>query len=512
MATVASALGAWLELRYGWVATVFDAIAHIFYEVPLLAAIRRPSQLVLVRWHLVIGSVLLIVGLLAAPLLDRHGRNFLAIVGLAYTIRAVIWICGGNLPLVPGDSCHYLEVATSVVRGEGPVKHYVESFFRDYPAILDGKGVLDDWATPLDAYVRAAAFRIAGLGPESPLPTRIGVAKACSFVTNLLCLPALYLFSRRRYGCRVAIWTMAALAILPVHAIYAGFVLRESLVALMSILAVWTLSEVSTPTPAGERFGPGRSRRGYVAAWLFVAHNRACVLAAAALFAIIVHGRRRIGPLMLWGTTTAVVCVPWAWATLNEYGSPFYSYTRYFEYNFSWTVHHYERGNTLASQFYTLNKLPEIVRVKVKSLILIVAYSTMIVGLPVAAGFCWHLGRRKGRDRETDLLVAVIALVFMLATLKSIADVTQVAQLGRYYLPVFALMLPGGIAGLIEVLETPGHASWFPGPSQRIALSSGPIRRGRMMRHGWANAISFTGPHLMKLGSGSSPIRGAVLS
>ena len=35
--------------------------------------------------------------------------------------RAVIWICGGNLPLVPGDSRHYVEVATSALRGEGPV-------------------------------------------------------------------------------------------------------------------------------------------------------------------------------------------------------------------------------------------------------------------------------------------------------------------------------------------------------------------------------------------------------
>ena len=128
-----SAIGAWLDARYGWITPAFDAIAHQFYEVPLLAAIRRPSQLVLVRWHLAIGSVLLVLGLLAAPWLNRHGRVFLAILGIGYAIRAVIWICGGNLPLVPGDSCHYLEVATSVLRGEGPVKHYVESFFRDYP-------------------------------------------------------------------------------------------------------------------------------------------------------------------------------------------------------------------------------------------------------------------------------------------------------------------------------------------------------------------------------------------
>ena len=70
LAAAVSALGAWLDMRYGWITPAFDAIGHQFYEVPLLAAIRRPSQLVLVRWHLAIGSVLLVLGLLAAPVLE----------------------------------------------------------------------------------------------------------------------------------------------------------------------------------------------------------------------------------------------------------------------------------------------------------------------------------------------------------------------------------------------------------------------------------------------------------
>ncbi|HZW30161.1 MAG TPA: glycosyltransferase family 39 protein [Isosphaeraceae bacterium] len=455
LVAAAVVVAAWLDARYGWITPAFDAVAHQFYEVPILARVRRPSQLILLRWHLAIGSALLVVGLMLAPWLTRHGRTWLKVLGAGYALRAVIWICGGNLPLVPGDSCHYMEVATSALRGEGPVKHYVESFFTDYPRIREGRGVLDDWAPPLDAYLRAGTFRLAGVTPESPLETRFAVAKACSFVLNLLALPALYGFARRRFDDRVALGAMAALAILPVHAIYAGLVLRESLVALTSILAIWTLTEVW--------HAEARPRRAWALAVLAGACGGLAILArttampllgAAGLLFAVTRGRRQLGPLVLWAATIALVILPWALATFREYGSPFYTYTGYFEYNFSWAIHHYEKGNTFPSQFYTLANLPEILRVKVKSLLIIMVYSTMIVGLPIVLGFLGRLRIRGGPGRDVDLLVAMSFVVFVLATLKSIADVTQVAQLGRYYLPVFVLALPTAVAGLCAWIES----------------------------------------------------------
>ena len=200
-----AAAAAWLDSRTGWITPAFDAIAHLFYEAPLLAFIRRPSQLVLVRWHLALGAGLLVLGLVLAARLNTHGRRWLAVFALGYAIRAAIWICGSNLPLVRGDSCHYIEVATSVLRGEGPVKHYVGSFFKDYPHIREGRGGLDDWDTPLYPILVACATRLVGLGPDSPVEQRIVVAKGCSFIFNLLCFPALYMFARRRFNPRVAL-------------------------------------------------------------------------------------------------------------------------------------------------------------------------------------------------------------------------------------------------------------------------------------------------------------------
>lgn len=444
-------LGAWLDIRFGWIAPAFDFVAHQFYEVPLLARLRRPSQLVLTRWHLAIFSAYLALGLAIAPWLSRHARGWLAVFGVAYVIRAILWIIGSNLPLVPGDSSHYVEVATSVLRGEGPVKHYVESFFDEYRRIIEGKGVLDDWATPLDAYVRAAAMWVAGVSPDDPPETRFAVAKACSFVLNLLALPAFYGLARRRFGPRVALWSMAVLAVLPVHAIYAGFVLRESLVVLTSIVAVWTLTEVWQTE--GRWAWALAGLAGLCGGLAILARTTALALVAAAgLVFLLRRARRQPIALMIWVAAMGLTILPWALATYREYRRPFYSYTSYFEYNFSWTVHHYERGNTRPEQFYTMANAPEIVRVKVKSLLIIVVYSTMIVGLPVVAGFLCRLRWRGTPDHETDLLIAAIAVVFVLATLKSVADVTQVAQLGRYYAPVYVLMLPTAVAGIIEWL------------------------------------------------------------
>ena len=198
---LAAAALAWLDARYGWITPAFDAIARQFYESPLLASIRRPTQLVFcaascpgrgaVRARPPVGGKL-----------DQHGRRWLAVFALGYALRAAVWICGSNLPLVPGDSCHYIEVATSVLRGEGPVKHYVGSFFKDYPHIRESRGGLDDWDTPLySIWLRWRGWWVSLA--ISPVLARLAVAKGCSFIFNVLCLPALYVFARWRFNPRL---------------------------------------------------------------------------------------------------------------------------------------------------------------------------------------------------------------------------------------------------------------------------------------------------------------------
>jgi len=438
------AAAAWADWRFGWVTPAFDAVAHLFYEVSPLAVLRRPTQVPLVHAHLAVLGTLAALSSVAATRLGSHGRRWLAIFLVGYALRAGAWVAGGNLPLVPGDSCHYLEVATSVYRGEGPVKHYVESYFRDYPAIRAGRGVLDDWATPLYAYALAGAFRLLGVVPGQPLEATVAVAKGVSFLFSLAALPVVYGFGRRRFDPNVGLGAMAVLAVLPVHVIYAGFALRESLVALTTLAAVWGVTEVWAARGVRAAWGWGVAA-GLMTGLAILARNTAMAVAAGVgLFALARHGRRRLGPLLTGGAVTAAVIAPWAWATYQEYGQPFYSYTSYFQYNFSWTVHHYDRGNTLPSQFYTRANASEIVRTKVKSLAIIAVTSAMILSPPLLAAALARV--RRGGD--ADRLVGVLGAVFVAATLTNIADVTQVAQLGRYYLPLFVVALPTAVAGL----------------------------------------------------------------
>ncbi len=346
-----------LDRSRGIAAPAFRAVAMLFYEQSALARLREPSQLALFRMHGAVFLAIAAIGLIVSPFLSSHGRRGWAVFVVGYAIRAAIWTAGSNLPLVPGDSCHYVEIASSILQGEGPVKHYVESYFADYPAIRENRGVLDDWSTPLFPYLLAGAYRMVGVVPGDSLESTFAVPKGLSFVLNLVTLPILYVFARRRYGEGVALGSMAVLAVLPVHAIYAGFELRESLVALTSLVAFGCLAELWA--------ADGRARWAWaVAAGVFtglavLSRNTAMAMAAAAgLYGLFAGGRRRVGPMLLWGVVTCAVIAPWAWMTYREYGEPFYTYTKFFQYNFSWTVHHNDHGNTTAKAFYTRETCP----------------------------------------------------------------------------------------------------------------------------------------------------------
>src|SRR2546423_208568 len=109
------ALGYVLDRSAGWTTPAFRAISQLFYEQSALATLGKPSQIALFLFHLLISSSLASIGLIVGTWLGPHGRRWISVFCLAYAIRAAIWTAGSNLPLVPGDSCHYVEIASSIL-------------------------------------------------------------------------------------------------------------------------------------------------------------------------------------------------------------------------------------------------------------------------------------------------------------------------------------------------------------------------------------------------------------
>src|SRR5262249_12418913 len=153
------------------------------------------------------------------------------------------------------------------------------------------------------------------------------------------------------FGPGIGVASMLALAVLPVHALYAGFELRESLVVFLAVLTVWGLVELVS---AGPRLVYFWAIVLGVCGWLAILarHTSLVLLAVSGIWALIVTKRGRLLPLLLWVACVCAVITPWAWSTWQEYGEPFFTYTKYYPFNFSWAVHHFDRGNTRPEQFF----------------------------------------------------------------------------------------------------------------------------------------------------------------
>ena len=132
----------------------------------------------------------------------------------------------------------------------------------------------------------------------------------------------------------------------------------------------------------------------------------------------------------------------------------------------------------------------------------------MILGLPIVLGIGRQIVAKDTSDRKMAYLVATIFVVFVLATLKRVADVTQVMQLGRYYLPVFAIALPSALpeswVGSTVSPTAGASVGFWLSPGVR---SFGPTRPGPTTCLGCGTDFSFTGLASWKQVTGSEPTR-----
>ena len=324
--------------------------------------------------------------------------------------------------------------------------------------------------------------------------------------------PAALQSRRRRSG------AMAVLAVLPVHAIYAGFVLRESLVALTAILAIWTLDRglACRPRPAGglglgrsggalrrpghpgPQHRPGTGCRGRLACP--VATGPSTARAARCSGRVTAAGRdSSLGPghvprvwmhlsILIQAISNTISRGPFTTTSRGTPGPT--SFTR-------WPMRRRSSGSSSSRCF------------------IIAVYSTMILGLPLVAG-AWLTpasdGTRMKPGRDVDLLVATHPGGVRAGD----AQEHSRRDAGRPAWPVLSAGLRAGLADGGCGRDRPG-CERSRSSRERLGLAgrdasspwSGPTRPGPTTPRGWSSPISFTGRPSARRATGSRPIPSA---
>jgi hypothetical protein len=420
----------------GWIEPTFDWLARFFtFPGSPLLAIRRPSQLELLAVHSRLFLPCLSLLLLTWSAWNFEARWVSAALVLGYFLRAAVWCIGGNLPIVPGDSAHYWNLANSIVRGEGPVLHYVASFFRYYPRW----GMVDDWSLPLYPYYLAGAFYVAG--------NSVAVAKAATMLCNLCTIPALFWLAKRHCGSRVAVGSALTLAVFPPHVLYASLMLRESLTMFCAVLAIdaflWAWQSDRTPWTA---------LIAGVACGLMALTRNTChaILYCMALFAMLTPIRDRWLRLVLWGAAVFAIACPWGYATYRDYGSPFYTYTNYFRYTPDWTVHFRDRGAPTLRD-YLAQPLWQIIQSKCAALVQIGLHFWFIF-TPIL-GLAYFADLRRKWLQPLGCISLLIFLAFVVGTLVNVASMDQVLDFGRYFPVALLPMIPVALQTVVSLVD-----------------------------------------------------------
>ena len=424
--------------RTDWVAPAYETLVNVFsFPASTLVRIRRPSQ----EWLLLIhGRVLLVTAcvLMLSWKWWRHATRWLWFaIWTAYLLRALVWGIGGNLPMVQGDSAHHFSIARRVMEGHGPTLPYVHSFIRVYSDF----GLVDDWSPPAYAYWLAFAMHFFG--------ATITVAKTATLIINLATIPILFHLAQRKFDTRIALLSAWTLALLPAHVLYAAFMLKESLVCFLTVLAchlfLW-LWEDTNRRPLLSAIAAG------IAAGLLCLSRQTgfAIDAAMMWFGLWSSVPSKLMRMTFFLLAFSAVISPWGWATYRDYGTPFYSSTNSFRYMTSSPDHFVQRGAPTLDD-YLKQPISQIVRDKLIMLWIIVSYYWFVFTPALALGFTSAV--RDWRNNSLARLCFWVFAAFVAGTLVNIAAIDQVKDFGRYFLPVLAIMIPAAWHGIVRFLS-----------------------------------------------------------
>jgi len=229
-------------------------------------------------------------------------------------LAALVWVLGAGAllrlllvpalprPFLPGDPTTFLAMARGVLAHGVPRIDFVWNY-ATLPASISH---VESFYEPGYAYLLAAVMRVFGATPA----TGVGLALVC----GVLAIALTYRFARR-FGPRVATVAAAIVAFEPWSIYYSGVLMKESLVAVVALLAIEALRR--TASAGGGAWRTGLAAAGVVLGASVFEYELLPALGLAAALTLAVERRAALVPFLGAVAVAVAAALAAAWPALG---------------------------------------------------------------------------------------------------------------------------------------------------------------------------------------------------
>ncbi len=249
---------------------------------------------------------------------------------------------------IGGDEATYYNEAINIQQGRGPVIDFVFQFWerRNF-------GENDGLWEPMFSFVLAYFFY--GLGSS------LLAAKIIVFLISIAAIVLIYFIGKEIYSKEIGLIAMFLLAIQPKHIEYSATLLKDNLYAFFFLLAFFFMILA---------FGKGQKKHwvifGAALALAFLTRYFSIILVLTFLAMLFSHRKKVNWKYVGFGAAAFIlILLPWAIYTYNEFGSPFFSVTRYYPYSSSgWEGMSYEDNAPSLKEYLKENSILDLIKVR----------------------------------------------------------------------------------------------------------------------------------------------------
>lgn len=322
---------------------------------------------------------------------------------------------------VGGDEPTYYELARNIQQGRGPVIDFVFQFWHRQEF-----GHNDGLWEPIFPLVLAFFFYSLG--------SSLLAAKIVVFLISIATLVLIFFIGKKLYSEKVGFIAMFLLAIQPKHIEYSATLLKDNLYVLLFLLAFFfmILAIKENKKSVWIWFGA-------ILALAFLTRYFSIILVITAVIMLVLERKKvnwKNAGLAL--VAFLLVLAPWALYTYNEFGSPFFSITKYYPFaKEGWEGMSYESEPPNLHEYMQENSALEIIKTRL-SLIPLTLYHLPIWMTPLV--FLLFILVFSLKD-ECSKYLKIYFLIFTLLYMVQFASASQFIE-RAYFALMYASLVP----------------------------------------------------------------------